>query len=76
MKQVATPFLPDDQNLSLCRKPLVEGPSIECPWCKHTFAHASAKIHSGVKHAAYPARAECSPRGTANTCSNNQPIPS
>ncbi len=75
MKHVATPFLPDDQNLSLCRKPLVEGPSIECPWCNHTFARASAKA-GNVKHSAYPACAGGSPRGTATACNNNQPISS
>eukprot|EP00972_Heterocapsa_arctica_P068611 10137948-Heterocapsa_arctica.AAC.1 len=36
MKTVATPFLIEDMNQSLVRKPLHPGPSIECPWCKHT----------------------------------------
>eukprot|EP00972_Heterocapsa_arctica_P045295 6686019-Heterocapsa_arctica.AAC.1 len=39
MRTVATPFLADDQNKSLVRKPLHEGPCIECPWCKHTFKY-------------------------------------
>eukprot|EP00972_Heterocapsa_arctica_P012001 1759114-Heterocapsa_arctica.AAC.1 len=41
MKTVATPFLTQDMNQSLVRKPLHHGPSIECPWCKHTFQEES-----------------------------------
>eukprot|EP00972_Heterocapsa_arctica_P096528 14242190-Heterocapsa_arctica.AAC.1 len=37
MKLVATPFLTEDMNQSLVRMPLHPGPSVECPWCKHTF---------------------------------------
>eukprot|EP00972_Heterocapsa_arctica_P032303 4762027-Heterocapsa_arctica.AAC.1 len=37
MKTVATPFLTENMNQPLVRKPLHPGPSIECPWCKHTF---------------------------------------
>eukprot|EP00972_Heterocapsa_arctica_P076297 11255855-Heterocapsa_arctica.AAC.1 len=37
MKVVATPFLTEDMNQSLVRKPLRPGSAITCPWCKHTF---------------------------------------
>eukprot|EP00972_Heterocapsa_arctica_P013002 1909668-Heterocapsa_arctica.AAC.1 len=37
MKHASIPFLADDQNQSLVRKPLHPGPCVECPWCKHTF---------------------------------------
>eukprot|EP00972_Heterocapsa_arctica_P055155 8135689-Heterocapsa_arctica.AAC.1 len=37
MKTVATPFLTEDMNQSLVRKPLRPGASIMCPWRKHTF---------------------------------------
>eukprot|EP00972_Heterocapsa_arctica_P018972 2800596-Heterocapsa_arctica.AAC.1 len=37
MKIVATPFLTEDMNQSLVRKPLHPGSSVACPWCKHTF---------------------------------------
>eukprot|EP00972_Heterocapsa_arctica_P000567 83555-Heterocapsa_arctica.AAC.1 len=48
MKQFATHVLADDQNISSVRKPRHEGPSIECPWCKHTF------LDPGCKAGAYP----------------------
>eukprot|EP00972_Heterocapsa_arctica_P020364 3004890-Heterocapsa_arctica.AAC.1 len=64
MKQGATPFLADDQNFSLCRNTLVEGPSIKCTWCKHIFPRAAGKA------GAYPA---CAGDSTGTI---NQPISS
>eukprot|EP00972_Heterocapsa_arctica_P054096 7971987-Heterocapsa_arctica.AAC.1 len=37
MTIVATPFLTEDMNQSLARKPLQPGTAIHCPWCKHSF---------------------------------------
>eukprot|EP00972_Heterocapsa_arctica_P099793 14721768-Heterocapsa_arctica.AAC.1 len=54
MRTVSTPFLADDQNLSLVRKPLHPGPCVECPWCKHTFKDAKC---DGSIAIATPARA-------------------
>eukprot|EP00972_Heterocapsa_arctica_P038848 5724033-Heterocapsa_arctica.AAC.1 len=46
-RPVSTPFLVYAMNQSLVRKPLHSGPSIECPWCKHTF-QAEPKSRAGV----------------------------
>eukprot|EP00972_Heterocapsa_arctica_P038976 5741275-Heterocapsa_arctica.AAC.1 len=54
LRLVSTPFLADDQNLSLVRKPLRPGPCIECPWCKHTFNYSKS---DGTTAIAAPARA-------------------
>ena len=37
LKKADTPFLPEDQKLSLAGAPHCSGPGVECPWCKHTF---------------------------------------
>eukprot|EP00972_Heterocapsa_arctica_P028431 4180795-Heterocapsa_arctica.AAC.1 len=54
MRTVSTPFLADDQNLLLVRKPLHPGPCIACPWCKRTVKYS--KSH-GTTAIATPARA-------------------
>ena len=44
LRAVGTPFLHDDQANSYHGRPQPGGASIECPWCKHTFA----PNHGGV----------------------------
>eukprot|EP00972_Heterocapsa_arctica_P024779 3655055-Heterocapsa_arctica.AAC.1 len=47
MKIVATPFLSEDMNQSLARKPLHPGSAIHCPWYKHSF-QAESKTNRPV----------------------------
>jgi len=45
LRAVGTPFLHDDQANSYHGRPQPGGASVECPWCKHTFAsdHGGAR---------------------------------
>ena len=38
LRQVATPFLAEDQRGSPTRGPAGTGPVEECPWCCHSFS--------------------------------------
>ena len=44
IKDVATPFLSEDQKDSPAGRPADNGPAIECPWCLHTFAYNKISI--------------------------------
>jgi hypothetical protein len=56
LHKVGTPFLVEDQHESEVRRPQPGEHSVECPWCKHTFADApsgavelSTKIESDTR---------------------------